>query len=267
MKKVFSICFIFMLSSFVFANFSDYFSAKEKKFTLDPIYDGIIFSGGASLTIGTFIAEKVSDKPVFEEHKLDLSSVNSFDKWAARPYSKNLHLTGTITEVFAMLTPITLVCTNKSEWGVIAVMYAESVLWANGFKELTKNIVHRYRPYMYFENPPIEKIEDGDFCRSFPSGHSTVAFNGAMFTSYVFSKYFPESKWKIPVIVGSFSLATATAIQRVLSGNHFITDVLAGAFIGSVTGFIVPFLHTLPLKNEKFDITISPVGFYGKIKL
>lgn len=243
-----------------FAGISDFFEGKSGVFKLDPLYDGIIGGGGLVLTGGLFVYDFFDSVPHFEGRKLGLSSINSFDRWAARPYSKTLHITGTVTEVISMAAPLALFATDKSEWGVWAVMYAESLLWANGIKEAIKFSVKRERPYMYFDGAPQNKVDDGDYLKSFPSGHTTMAFNGAVFLSYTFSKYFPESKWKIPVIAGSMSFAVATGIQRILSGNHFITDVLAGAAIGSFTGFMVPFLHTLP-KSKNLDIAIAPTGF------
>ncbi|MBO5137761.1 MAG: phosphatase PAP2 family protein [Spirochaetaceae bacterium] len=249
-----------MITSFAFCEIPNFFSGDAGVFKLDPVYDGIIGGGGLALTGGMFIYDKVTDGAEYNGTTPLLSTVNAFDRWAAQPYSDTLHLTGTLTEIVAMASPAILAFTDVGEWGIFTVMYAESLLWANGLKELAKTLVFRERPYMYFEGAPEDKIADGDFARSFPSGHATMAFNGAVFTSYVFAKYFPDSKLKIPVIATSMSFAVATAVQRVLSGNHFITDVLAGAFLGSVTGFVVPFLHTLPLKNDKINITATPIS-------
>ena len=41
-----------------------------------------------------------------------------------------------------MAAPLALIATDKSEWGIWAVMYAESMLWANGIKEALKFSVH-----------------------------------------------------------------------------------------------------------------------------
>lgn len=259
-KRQIAMLFVMSLTAFAFCKVSDFFIGDAKLFRLDPLYDGIIGGGALALNAGVVLYDHFDGVPAYDGIKPELSSVSAFDRWAARPYSRTLHITGTVTEAVAMAAPFLLAFTDKGEWGILAVMYAESVLWANGLKELAKTFVPRYRPYMYFNNPPTDKVEDGDFARSFPSGHTTMAFNGAVFTSYVFAKYFPASKFKIPVVAGSMTLALATAVQRVLSGNHFVTDVLAGAVLGSVTGFLVPFLHTLPIRTEKLDVAVSPVG-------
>jgi undecaprenyl-diphosphatase len=225
-------------ASSTFAGIGDFFEGKSGVFTLNPVYDGIIGGGGLALTGGLFIYDFFAPVPEFDGTVLNKDEVNPFDRWAMRPYSKPLHITGTVTEVLSMAAPLALIATDKSEWGIWAVMYAESVLWANGLKEALKFSVQRERPYMYFDGAPQDKIDDGDYLKSFPSGHTTMAFNGAVFASYTFSKYFPESKWKIPVIAGSLTFATATAVQRILSGNHFVTDVLAGAAIGVGCAFV-----------------------------
>ena len=42
------------------------------------------------------------------------------------------------------------------------------------------------------------------------------------------------------------------------SGNHFFTDVLAGAAIGTACGFIIPALHSQKNSSEKdFGITTA----------
>ena len=255
------------VTSVAFGEIPNFFAGEARVFKLDPLYDGIIGGTGLALTGGMLLYDIFGESKEFDGIQPDLSSVNKLDRWAAQPYSNTIHLTGTITEVLAMASPVVLAATDIGEWGIFTVMYAESLLWANGLKELTKTLVFRERPYLYFDGAPEDRIENGDFARSFPSGHSTMAFNGAVFTSYVFSKYFPDSKWKVPVIATSMSLAVVTGVQRVLSGNHFITDVLAGALLGSFTGFMVPYLHTLPLKNENLSVNVTPVGLSVKYML
>jgi undecaprenyl-diphosphatase len=74
--------------------------------------------------------------------------------------------------------------------------------------------------------------------------------------STTFAAEYPGSKWKIPVIAGSYTLAAGIAALRIASGNHFITDVLAGAAIGSLYGWLVPFLH----QRRNTNVAITPVA-------
>ena len=150
-------------------------------------------------------------------------------------------------------------------------MYGETLLIANGIKEWMKILVNRPRPYMYYDGYPQDKVDDGDWNCSFPSGHSTMAFAGAAFTSYLFNMYFPDSQWRFVVTGVSFGLAAITAGMRMASGNHFFTDVLTGAVLGTICGFAVPYMHTesyykMFRKEKKASVNASPLGFSFQYK-
>jgi membrane-associated phospholipid phosphatase len=53
-------------------------------------------------------------------------------------------------------------------------------------------------------------------------------------------------------------MAVTVAINRIRGGSHFLTDVIAGAAIGSLYGYLVPALH-LKKKQNNADITLSPL--------
>ncbi len=190
---------------------------------------------------------------------LDPHEVNSFDRPFMAPYSKTLDDLSLVPAIAVALSPAVLLTQPSSEYLTIGLMYIESVAITYGSKELIKYLVHRERPYMYDANTPMSLVQDEEHNESFLSGHTALAFNGASFASYVFCKYNPDSKWKIPVIAASYSLAAATAAMRVASGCHFVTDVLAGAALGTVIGIAVPALHTL-LAKENVTVSASPFG-------
>lgn len=54
---------------------------------------------------------------------------------------------------------------------------------------------------------------------------------------------YPDSPWRTPVVAGAYAVAAAAASLRVASGSHFLTDVLAGAALGTLSGWLVPVLH------------------------
>lgn len=250
-------------SNYTGAGIQEINGSDSGPFELSWLKESLITVTGAALLIpGLLIKTGEED---YTAGVLDKNKINPFDRWAARPYSKPLDITGSILVGASILTPAVLLATDKNQWFNIGVMYFESSLLAFSTADLLKEVIQRKRPYMYFSGYPEEEVKAGDYCRSFPSRHTAMAFNGAVFTSYVFSTYFPESKYKVPVIAGSFTLAGATGLARILSGNHFISDVLAGAAIGSASGFLVPFFHRVNsgLENSgngNMDISLLPAG-------
>ena len=85
----------------------------------------------------------------------------------------------------------------------------------------------------------------------------------------MFCQYFPDSPWKIPVISASYLLAATTAGLRLASGNHFFTDVLCGAVVGSAIGYLVPYVNSFwwkPTQTDKAQFSVSPLGFSASFR-
>ncbi len=90
---------------------------------------------------------------------------------------------------------------------------------------------------------------NGNDNESFPSGHTSVAFQGAAF---IHRRY--GLKYALPAYLGS----SYVAWNRVDSDHHFTIDVLAGAAVGMASSFI----FTQPYKG--FVVTpVASNGFYG----
>lgn len=241
----------------------------DQAFSLNPVNEGIQLGLGAVLSGSALVCDKFVDikKNEYNPDDWKKSDITVMDQLFMRPYSKPLHIVGTGTMALAMATPAIFAIMPSSEWLTIGVMYAETLLIANGIKEWTKLLVYRARPYMYFDDYPQDKLEDGDWNCSFPSGHTTFAFAGAAFTTMVFCQSFPASKWKYVVAGASFGMAVLTGAFRMASGNHFFTDVLVGAVIGSAVGFAVPYMHTKSFygkferKPKTASASLTPTGF------
>ena len=94
--------------------------------------------------------------------------------------------------------------------------------------QLLKAVVGRARPYTghgpHFFTP---FTADEDF-HSFPSGHATAAFT---LSSVLASRI--DNPWATAALYG---MATATALSRVYSGNHWFSDVIFGALAASAAG-------------------------------
>lgn len=172
----------------------------------------------------------------------DISQVNQFDRSAMFAYSHPLDLASTILEFSAAGLPaVFTLIVDPGDFLPLAVVYGEAISLAVGTKNLLNYLIPRYRPYMYEGGAPgVDPIEDD---RSFPSGHTTVVFAAATAGVTLFAMYAPDSPYFIPYTVISYGLAATTASFRVLSGMHFTTDVITGAVLGSLFGFLVPYLH------------------------
>ena len=72
----------------------------------------------------------------------------------------------------------------------------------------------------------------------------------------------PDASWVERVGIGFLggTVASATSALRVESGQHFPTDVIAGAGIGIATGVAVPLLHRGALPMPSSNAWLQMIG-------
>ena len=90
-----------------------------------------------------------------------------------------------------------------------------------------KYAVNRTRPYVTY---PYLQPYQHDSDPSFPSGHSSFAFNTAT------SLYLSFPKWY--VAVPAYAWAAGVGYSRLYLGMHYPSDVLAGATVGIGTSWL-----------------------------
>ena len=123
---------------------------------------------------------------------------------------------------------------NSAAYGLIAstiVFVFVSVGGAGLIANLAKNIIGRARPRLFESMGPLEfKLFafDSDYA-SFPSGHATNIFAFAT----VIAILWPRGR------VLLYTLAAWIAASRVLIGEHYFTDVVAGAILGTAFPYLV----------------------------
>ena len=279
MKKISLAIFMALMTLKIFAlpeNEKCITFTGDSPFRVTAKGDGILVGACIATTATALALPYILDLPDYDGKTYDKSSINSLDRKFARKYNRAIHNAGTATVAGCyLITPVLYLAEYSlgnfdfHEGLMVAVMFAETVGIGNSVKNFLKVAFQRKRPYMYFDGFPEDKISNHDFEFSFPSGHTLDAFATATFASYTFCKYFPQSDYKLPVIAGSYALAATTAFLRVASGNHFVTDVLSGAAIGTVIGFSVPWLHTFAAKasTDKVQLSLSPVSAALTIRL
>lgn len=98
-----------------------------------------------------------------------------------------------------------------------------SVILSSVISEGMKGVFNRERPAQKYPGIifPYKDAKD----RSFPSGHTTLAFATATTLALEYKKWY--------VVVPAYVWATGVAYSRMYLGVHYPSDVLAGAAVGA----------------------------------
>ena len=233
---------IFSVSVVVFLSFSAQ-THGDGIFDVAPKKEAFLLGGGGCLCAlaGYAFTRMYPPDPAM----LDKDRIFFLDRFAV-----DLSVAGTAFAsdlTCALCVGLPLACVAKSGCcrivGEDMLMYVESVLFMAGLTGLSKAVFKRPRPYAYRMAASSGGSLSKSAVRSFFSGHTASAFNGAVFAGTVFQRRYPDSPWVKPVWIVGMTAAVATAVFRVTSGNHFPTDVVVGALVGSFTGWLIPHIH------------------------
>ncbi len=163
-------------------------------------------------------------------------------------YNKDLDIAGDITSALSLATPAVLfIDAPSSDYLTIASSWGATMLTSYGMRTLLKHTIDRERPYVDQPSRPADTSEDND---SFPSGHTLMSFASAAYLQTMGSLFYPDSKTVKITAIATWTLAGSTAILRVVGGSHHLTDVLAGAAIGSTLGFLGPWITSKLVKDN-----------------
>jgi membrane-associated phospholipid phosphatase len=140
----------------------------------------------------------------------------------------------------------------------VALLYLESLAIAEGVTGILKRSASRPRPYTYLSDserptePQYDVSKPGAF-QSFPSGHATASWCAISTGVLDHLRSRPGASWKEHAAVGLIGgvLGTATASLRVEAGQHFPSDVAAGAAIGIASSAAVSLLHRYAAGDDR----------------
>jgi membrane-associated phospholipid phosphatase len=210
-------------------------------------------SGLAMFATDILVTREVEPFTPDQVQALDPLRIPAYDRWVTGKYSTVARKASDILLWTMLAAPLTLMATSpgNEEPLLIGAMYGEAMLFQSGLVFMLKSLVARTRPFVYNDDPriPDESRLIVYARRSFPSAHAASAFTSAVFMGSVYSTLNPGSSAIPWVWAGSLTAAGLTGTFRTLGGQHFVTDVLAGAAIGALTGWLVPALH----KQEKTE--------------
>jgi hypothetical protein len=228
-------------------------------FVADPVIDGAVLSLGAgwfllsSLIIGTGEIQPQQIAPNFKTSDLlpidRIAVTQTLDTHAAM-----LSSIGLATAIgYAVLDPVLSGFREHSVRTTIVdgLIYGEALAVTGGMTNLSKLAVRRPRPIEYIEfNACKKKTPDApcdntstNAALSFFSGHASTT--GAVWgtATYLAFSRSPHSWRPWVTLVAGAALTTFVSIERVRSGDHFPTDVIAGSFAGAGVGVLTAHFH------------------------
>lgn len=135
--------------------------------------------------------------------------------------------------------------TGLRGWGKDSLLLVEVFAVTGALTNTVKFAVGRARPYSYGLDGSGRDPTEPDARLSFFSGHASISFAMASAYGSIFQARHPRSRWRAPVWVASYGVATGTALLRVAAGKHFWSDILVGAMVGSAVGLLLPMAHRL----------------------
>lgn len=139
--------------------------------------------------------------------------------------------------------------TGRASVADVGLHAIESLLLAEGFGSVLKRTIGRARPYVSNTTDPRDfsfatGFGTGDR-RSLPSGHTYSAFALASAITSETRERWPRSTWFVaPIMYGS---ATMVGFSRMYHNQHWASDIVLGAAIGTFSGLkLVRYMHGHP---------------------
>ena len=243
----------------------------------------LLTAGGFAVNLGSFIIPP-ADSPWQKQNSLDewgRSHIGA-PSWESGQWARDG------SDVFIALTlayPLLVDSLIVMYWyrrspevaAQIALITLEAEAVAGLLQGPTSALTSRERPYGRDCGKSIpsdlDACADRDRYRSFFSGHTTMSFAAAAVSCSHHARHDVFGDAVADGIACGAALTSAAAVgtMRIVGQKHYITDVLTGAAVGTLSGLGVPWLlHYGPLArlrttNENAGVSISVVPLPGGI--
>ena len=165
---------------------------------------------------------------------------------------------------FAKAQEGTLFVGNMALWGIarlarlpamadITFHAAEAVVVGSLASQVIRGPLGRSRPHVsnhtdQYDFKPFKGFRDFDH-RAFPSIHTASAFAVATVYTLETQRRAPRATWIVAPI--AYTLAAGPAISRMYTGQHWASDILGGAIMGTFAGLkIVRYNHDVRPNNR-----------------
>jgi len=232
--------------------------SAQSPYSLDAAREVAIFGSGLLLgVVDLKLIEKIEPIPVEELRTLSRKNINSFDRGATYNWSPKAADWSDFLLITSIVSPLLSFTSTavKNDAGTYLTMFLQNIITTYSVSHLPKALITRYRPYSYNTDVEDEIRSRRGAALSFFSAHTSVSFASAVFLSTTFKKYNPNSNLTPYIWSSSLLLASAVGYLRYIAGQHFPTDIIVGAIVGSLVGYLIPLIHEM---NEDENGLVVP---------
>lgn len=183
----------------------------------------------------------LSEPLIDERCPCDPAEVNPFDRRAIGNRSPAAGWTSDITVGLSLLAPALLDAVALRGGRALfedLVVFVEAIAINGALVTGAKYISQRPLPRTYEGEQELVQSPGG--YRAFYSGHTSIVFTALSVTAMTARLRYGERYWPWLLALG---VGTSVAVERVLDGRHFASDVIVGAAAGTLIGITVPWLH------------------------
>jgi membrane-associated phospholipid phosphatase len=171
--------------------------------------------------------------------------------WILIPALALMVISGGLALIMPKWTPKMALVQNAQLFAFIFIAIGLPGLTATTLKRL----IGRGRPGVYEAAGPFDFSPNvSDYLhQAFPSGHATTGLGLAVVVGFLAPRYFP-----LALVFG-----LAIALSRVVVGAHSVTDILAGAVLGTLGAYAVRNVFAARrwvFENKDGRIVMRPVG-------
>ena len=189
---------------------------------------------------GALIPYAVASHIITPTCPCDPNSVNRIDRTVIGNASDAADWVSTATVAAAIIGPPLadwIALRDVRPWLEDVVVFTEAISVNGALVTAAKYSVQRPIPRVY--SGAAAANDPGNY-RAFYSGHTSLAFAALSTASVTMNRRYGLTwqPWVATAIVGA-----SVAMERVLSGHHFYSDVVVGAIAGTLTGIGVAHLH------------------------
>jgi membrane-associated phospholipid phosphatase len=182
-------------------------------------------------------------------------------KWTNEARAATIsHITATASYTMPLIGLAAVNGGVRREFGRDLLAALDTIAVAQLAADISKRAIRRARPGVVFDGDPIDS---GDDVHSYLSGHSTTTFAAAVGTATIASRRGSRhAKW---IWLTGLGLAGTTGYLRIAADRHYLTDVLSGALVGTVTGLTIPRLFDRAPATTAAPVTAGSLTGIGPV--